>query len=92
MQIFLESINIGIWDVVLNGPFIMINVNDIQQTKAFAQWTADESRRAQYDVSARNIVSSVLTLDELQKIFVCTSACEMWEILCLAHERTDDVK
>jgi len=36
MQIFLESINIGIWDVVLNGPFIMINVNDIQQTKAFA--------------------------------------------------------
>jgi len=93
MQIFLESFDRGIWDAVLNGPFVLVNVvNEVQEQKPFAQWTADENRRAQYDVKARNIISSALTLDEFYKIFVCTSAREMWEILRVTHEGTNDVK
>jgi len=61
----------------------------VQEPKPFAQWTADENRRAQYDVKARNIISSALTLDEFYKISVCTSSIE---ILRVTHERTDDVK
>ena len=90
MQIFLESVDRGIWDAVLNGPFVLVNVvNEVQEPKPFAQWTADENRRAQYDVKARNIISSALTLDEFYKISVCTSSIE---ILRVTHERTDDVK
>jgi len=63
MQIFLESVDRGIWDAVLNGPFVPVN-----------------------------IISSALTLDEFYKISVCTSAQDMWEILCVTHEGTDDVK
>jgi len=51
-----------------------------------------KSRRAQYNVRARNIILSTLTLDEFYKIFVCTSAREMLEILILTHEGTNDVK
>jgi len=30
MQIFLESVDRGIWDAVLNGPFVPVNiVNDV---------------------------------------------------------------
>jgi len=39
---------------MINGPFVY--VNDVQEPKSFAQWTADESRRAQYDLRARNII------------------------------------
>ena len=54
MQIFLESVDRGIWDVVLNGPFVPVNiVNDMQEPKPFSQWTADKNRRAQYDVKAK---------------------------------------
>jgi len=35
MQIFLESSNGGVWDVV-NGPFIhFITVNDVKEAKPF---------------------------------------------------------
>ena len=93
MQIFLESINRGIWDAILNGPFVpTITVNNLQEPKLFSQWTAEENSRAKYDVRARNIISSSLTLDEFYRISVCTSAQEMWEILRVAHEGTYDVK
>ena len=84
MQIFVESVDRGIRDAVLNGPFVLVNVvNEVQEPKSFAQWTADENRRAQYDV---------LTLDEFYRISVCISAHKMWEILRVTHEGTDDVK
>ena len=93
MQILLESVDRGIWDDVLNGPFVPFNiVNEVQEAKPFAQWTDDENRRAQYDVKAINIISSSLTLDEFYRISVYTSAREMWEILQVTHEGTDDVK
>ena len=93
MQIFLESIDRGIWDAVLNGPFVHVNiVNDVQEPKPFLKWTTDENRRAQYDVKAINIISSALTLDEFYRISVCSSAKDMWEILRVTHEGTDDVK
>ena len=88
MQIFLESVDRRIWDAVVNGNV----VNDVQEPNPFSQWTTDENRRAQYDVKARNIISSALTLDEFYRISVCTSAQEMWEILRVNHEGTDDVK
>ena len=54
MQIFLESVDGGIGDVVLNGPFVPVKiVNDVQEPKPLSQWTADENRRAQYDVNRR---------------------------------------
>jgi len=65
MQIFLESVDRGIWDVVLNRPFVPFNIaNEVQEPKPFAQWTAKENRRAQYDVKVRNIISCALTIDE----------------------------
>jgi len=93
MQIFLESVDKGTWDAVLKRPFVPVNIiNEVHELKSFAQWTGDENRRAQYDVKARNIISSALTLDEFYRISVCTSAREMWEILRVTHEGTDDVK
>ena len=52
----------------------------------------DENTRAQYDVRARNIISSIITLEEFYMIFVCKSVKEMWEVLRVTYEGTNEVK
>jgi len=39
-----------------------------------------------------NIITSTLTMDEFFKISQCKSAKEMWEVLEVTHEGTEDVK
>lgn len=93
MQIFPQFVDMGVWDVVINGPYIpMVIVNNIQEPKDFSQWTNEENRRAQYDVRGKNIISSTLTVDEFYKIYIYKSAREMWDKLEVTHESTHDVE
>jgi len=67
MKTFLESIDKGLWDVVVNGPFVPTKtVNDKKNYEEYSLWTLDENKSAHYDYDVRdkNIISSVLTLDE----------------------------
>jgi len=78
---------------VVNGPFKPIKIVEGETfPKEFSQWTPDENKRAHYDVRAKNIISSALTLDEFYRVSVCESAKEMWDILEVTHEGTDRVK
>jgi len=93
MKIFLESVDKGVWDAVVNGPFKPIKIVDGETfPKEFSQWTPDENKRAHYDVRAKNIISSALTLDEFYRVSVCESAKEMWDVLEVTHEGTNEVK
>ncbi|BAT97540.1 hypothetical protein VIGAN_09100800, partial [Vigna angularis var. angularis] len=90
MQIFMESIDIDIWDAVASGPFVP--TNNMQEPKPRDQWTAEDKKKFGNDVKARNIISSALTVDEFYRISICKTAQEMWEVLRVTHEGTDDVK
>jgi len=93
MKIFLESLDKGVWDAVVNGPFKPIKIVEGKTIlKEFSQWTLDENKRAYYDVRAKNIISSALTLDEFYRVSVCESAKEMWDVLEVTHEGTNEVK
>ena len=47
IKIFLESVNKGVWDVVVNGPFQPIKIVEGKNVpKEFSQWTLDEKKRA----------------------------------------------
>jgi len=93
MKIFLESVNKQVWDVVVNGPFQPIKVVEGKNVpKEFSQWTPDENKRAHYDVRAKNIISSKLTLDEFYKVSGCESTKKLWDVLEVTHESTNEVK
>ena len=79
---------------MVNGPFQPIKVVEGKNVpKEFSQWTPDENKRAHYDFRAKNIISSTLTLDEFYKVFnVCESTKEMWDVLEVTHESTNEVK
>jgi len=93
MWIFIESIDRGIWNVIVNGPYVPMHVVDgVSTVKSFDKLSDIENKRVQYDCIAKNIISSALNLDEFFRVSQCSSAKEMWDVLEVTHEGTNDVK
>jgi len=78
MQFFIESIDKGIWDAIVSGPYVVENK---QVDKPWSEWTDEERRRAQYDCNAKNITTSSLSMDEFFRVSQCKNAKEMWDVL-----------
>jgi len=78
IKIFIESIDRGIWNAIVNGPYIPISVvNGIFVAKPFDELTDVENKRVQYDCVAKNIITSALNLDEFFRVSQCSFAKEM---------------
>ena len=93
MKIFIESIDRGIWNGIVNGPYISVSVvNGESVVKPYDELTEAENKRIQYDCVAKNIITSALNLDEFFRISKCSSAKEMCDIVEVTHEGTTDVK
>jgi len=56
------------------------------------EWNDVESKKTQYDCMTKNIITSTLNLDEFFKVSQCTSAKEMWDILEVTCEGTNNMK
>nr|KYP40635.1 Copia protein [Cajanus cajan] len=93
MKIFIEAIDLNIWDVVENGSFIpTIVVGHEIKDLPKDQWSDDDRRKFQYNLKAKNIITSALGIDEYFRISNCKNAKEMWDTLKITHEGTNDVK
>ena len=87
----MESINSCIWEVVVHGPYVPMQVlKDEEVEKPRSEWSESEKKKAQCDLVAKNIITSSLTMDEFFRISQCSSAKEM--VLEVTHEDTEDVK
>jgi len=93
MKIFIESLDRGVGDAIVNGPFVPKTVVDgVTIDKPWSQWSDYESKKAQLYCMAKNITTSALNLDEFFRVSQCSSTKEMWDILEVTHEGTSDVK
>jgi len=93
MKFFMESIDLCIWEVVVHGPYVPMQVvKDEEVAKPISKWSESEKKKAQYDLVAKNIITSSLTMNEFFRISKCSSSKEMWEVLEVIHEGTEDVK
>jgi len=70
----------------------MLENDKVIYEKPWSQWTEYESKKAQYDCFAKNIITSALSYDEFFRVSQCESAKEMWDTLEVTHEGTNDVK
>jgi len=78
MEIFVEFIDKGIWNAIKNGPFIpMVENEKVIYEKPWSQWTEQESKKAQYDCIAKNIITSAISSSEFFRVSQCESAKEM---------------
>jgi len=93
MKVFIESIDRGISNAIVNGPYIPMSVvNGVSVVKSFDELCKAENKRVQNDCVAKNIITYALNLDEFFSVSQCSSAKEMWDILEVTHEGTNDVK
>jgi len=93
MQIFIEAIDLNIWKTIEIGPYIptMVTGNATIE-KPREQWDEEERKMVQYNLKAKNIITSALGMDEYFRVSNCKNAKEMWDTLQVTHEGTTDVK
>ena len=56
------------------------------------QWDEEERRKVQYNLKAKNIITSALGMDEYFRVSSCKNEKEMWDTLQVNNEGTTDVK
>ncbi|XP_068504376.1 uncharacterized protein [Phaseolus vulgaris] len=93
MKIFMHSTNKGIWETIENGPFIpQVKRDEVLIDKPSFERTEAESKKAKFNWITKNIITSALSCDGFFRVSQCSSAKEMWDILEVTHEGTNDVK
>jgi len=56
------------------------------------QWSKEEKRLVQYNLKAKNIITSALGMDKYFRVSNYKSAKDMWDTLQVTHKGTTDVK
>ncbi|GAV80804.1 UBN2 domain-containing protein [Cephalotus follicularis] len=89
MEIYLKSRDFKNWISVKNGPHIPMKLNDKNEliAKSEDEWDDEDFKKLTVDNKALNIL--LVSLDKTER---CTSAHEVWKLLILTHEGTEQVK
>jgi len=74
MQIFIEAIDLNIWEAIEIGPYIPTMVaRNTTIEKHREDWSEKERRLVQYNLKAKNIITSALGMDEYFRVSNCKS-------------------
>ncbi|GAV74084.1 zf-CCHC domain-containing protein/UBN2 domain-containing protein, partial [Cephalotus follicularis] len=94
MEIYLKSRDFRNWLSVKNGPHTPMKLNDKNElvSKPKDEWDEDDFRKLTIDNKALNILLVSLDKTEYNLVRRCTSAHEVWKLLILTHEGTEEVK
>ena len=69
MQIFIEAINLNIWEAIEIGPFIRtMVVGNVTIEKPREEWDNDERKKVQYNLKAKSIITSALGMNEYFRV------------------------
>ena len=89
----IEAIDLNIWEAIEIGPYIPTMVaGNTTIEKPREDWSEEERRLVQYNLKAKNIITSALGMDEYFRVSNCKSAKDMWDTLQVTHEDTTDVE
>ncbi|GAV58053.1 UBN2 domain-containing protein, partial [Cephalotus follicularis] len=77
-----------------NGPHIPMKINDKNElvAKSEYEWDEDDFKKLTIDNKALNILLVSLDKVEYNLVRRCTSAHDVWKLLILTHEGTEQVK
>jgi len=93
MRVHIQSVDMDVWDVVVNGRFQpQVVANSVAQEKPKADWSDDDKKKVQYGLKAQNILISSLGVNEYHSVSHCKTAKDMWDAFETLHEGTNDVK
>ena len=96
MSVHIQSVDMDVWDAVVNGQFqpqiVADDDNGVALDKPKADWSDDEKKKVQYDLKAQNILISSPGVNEYHSVSHCKTSKDMWDAFETLHEGTDEVK
>ncbi|GAV81373.1 DUF4219 domain-containing protein [Cephalotus follicularis] len=93
MTIFLQSLDYQLWHIIVNGPRVpMKTVEGVVSIELEHEFNDNEFKMLQLNSKAKHVLFCVVGPNEFNRISSCDSAKEMWDLLEISYEGTNQVK
>ncbi|KAI5671855.1 hypothetical protein M9H77_12219 [Catharanthus roseus] len=89
IRIYICSINFDLWSIVEKGLYVPKKDGIVKKVEEYDEL---DSRKMTLNFQAMNILSCALDVNEYNRVSECDSAHEMWKLLEVTHEGTNQVK
>ena len=93
MKIFIQVLEYDMWSIIVNEPHTSTKLIDsVSLPKLEGEWDEFDKKIAQLNAKVMNILYYTLDANKFNHIFTYNSAKEIWDILEVIHEGTNQVK
>ncbi|GAV87878.1 UBN2 domain-containing protein, partial [Cephalotus follicularis] len=93
MTIFLQSLDYQLWHVIVNGPRMPTGtVEGVVSPKPENEYNDNDFRMLKLNSKAKHVLFCAVGPNEFNRISSCDSAKEMWDLLEVTYEGTNQVK
>ncbi|GAV58565.1 LOW QUALITY PROTEIN: zf-CCHC domain-containing protein/DUF4219 domain-containing protein/UBN2 domain-containing protein, partial [Cephalotus follicularis] len=93
MTIFLQSLDYQLWHIIVNGPRMPTKtVEGVVSLKPEDEFNDKDFRILQLNSKAKHVLFCAVGPNEFNRISSCDTAKEMWDLLEVTYEGTNQVK
>ncbi|GAV58341.1 UBN2 domain-containing protein, partial [Cephalotus follicularis] len=93
MTIFLQSLDYQLWHIIVNGPRMPTRtIEGVVSPKPENEYNDNDFRMLQLNSKAKHVLFCVVGPNEFNRISSCDSAKQMWDLLEVTYEGTNQVK
>jgi hypothetical protein len=93
MIIYFQSINFDLWLSIENRPRRLIKIeNGVEIPKTTSEYMDNDKKLLFIDVKAMNTLYFALSRSEVNRIISCKNAKDIWNVVEVTYERTNQVK
>ncbi|GAV71273.1 zf-CCHC domain-containing protein/DUF4219 domain-containing protein/UBN2 domain-containing protein [Cephalotus follicularis] len=92
MTIFLQSLDYQLWHIIINGPMMPTRTIGVVSLKLENEFNDNGFRIIQLNSKAKHVLFCAVGPNEFNHISSCDSAKEMWDLLEITYEGTNQVK
>ncbi|GAV57048.1 AAA_PrkA domain-containing protein/UBN2 domain-containing protein, partial [Cephalotus follicularis] len=93
MTIFLQSLDYQLWHIIVNGLRMPTRMTEgVVSLKTENEFNDNDFRMLQLNSKAKHVLFCAVGLNEFNRISSCDTAKEMWDLLEVTYEGTNQVK
>ncbi|GAV64234.1 UBN2 domain-containing protein, partial [Cephalotus follicularis] len=93
MTIFLQSLDYQFWHIIVNGPRMPTRtIEGVVSSKPENEYNDNDFRMLQLNSKAKHVLFCAVGPNKFNRISSCDSAKEMWDLLEVTYEGTNQVK
>ncbi|GAV73128.1 UBN2 domain-containing protein, partial [Cephalotus follicularis] len=93
MTIFLQSLDYQLWHIVVNGPRMPTRtIEGVVSPKPENEYNDNDFRMLQLNSKAKHVLFCAVGPNEFNRTSSCDSAKQMWDLLEVTYEGTNQVK